>query len=130
MASTIERNKMELVNKKYYDGFEGEPEIQFIYKKGNDTEIHIIWEGYFDQIMRLVLPDEQGWTGLAYCYNMYTGWYEDSPWVIEDLQIALKQFESIDEMKLCDEAVEILMLLCNILREAILNNYEVSLARE
>lgn len=30
---------MELVNKKYYDGFEGEPEIQFIYKKGNDTEI-------------------------------------------------------------------------------------------
>lgn len=26
---------MELVNKKYYDGFEGEPEIQFIYKKGH-----------------------------------------------------------------------------------------------
>lgn len=23
-----------------------------------------------------MLPDEQGWTGLAYCYNMYTGWYE------------------------------------------------------
>lgn len=49
---------MELVNKKYYDGFEGEPEIQFIYKKGNDTEILVIWEGYFDQIMRLVLPDD------------------------------------------------------------------------
>ena len=121
---------MELVNKKYYDGFEGEPEIQFIYKKGNDTEILTIWEGYFDPIMRLMLPDEQGWTGLAYCYNMYTGWYEDSPWVIEDLQIALKQFESIDETKLCDEALEILMLLCNVLREAILNNYEVSIARE
>ena len=77
---------MELVNKKYYDGFEGEPEIQFIYKKGNDTEILTIWEGYFDQIMRLMLPNEQGWTGLAYCYNM--------------------------------------------LKEAILNNYEVSIARE
>ena len=130
MASTIERNKMELVNKKYYDGFEGEPEIQFIYKKGNDTEILTIWEGFFDQIMRLMLPDEQGWTGLAYCYNMYTGWYENSPWVIEDLQIALKQFKSIDETKLCDEAVEILMLLCSILRESILNSYEVSIARE
>ena len=112
---------MELVNKKYYDGFEGEPEIQFIYKKGNDTEILSIWEGYFDQIMRLMLPNEQGWTGL---------WYEDSPWVIEDLQIALKQFESIDRTKLCDEAIEILMLLCNMLKEAILNNYEVSIARE
>ena len=51
---------MELVNKKYYDGFEGEPEIQFIYKKGNDTEILIVWEGYFDQIMRLMIPDKQG----------------------------------------------------------------------
>lgn len=121
---------MELVNKKYYDGFEGEPEIQFIYKKENDTAMLTIWEGYFDQIMRLMLPDEQGWTGLANCYNMYTGWYEDSPWVIEDLQIALKQLESIDETKLCDEAVEILILLCNILREAILNNDEVSIARE
>ena len=66
---------MELVNRKYYDGFEGEPEIQVIYKKRNDTEIFSIWEGYFDQIMRLMLPDEQGWTGLAYCYNMFTGWY-------------------------------------------------------
>ena len=30
---------MELVDKKYYDGFEGEPEIRFTCKKGNDTEI-------------------------------------------------------------------------------------------
>ncbi len=44
--------------------------------------------------------------------------------------IALKQFKSIDETKLCDEAAEILMLLCNILRESILNNYEVSIAKE
>lgn len=121
---------MELVDKKYYDGFEGEPEIRFTCKKGNDIEIFIIWEGYFDQIMRLMLPNEQGWTGLAYYYNMYIGWYQDCPWVIEDLQIALKQFESIDKMKLCNEAIEILMLLCNMLREAIVNDYEVSIARE
>lgn len=44
--------------------------------------------------------------------------------------MALKQFKSIDETKLCDEAAEILMLLCNILRESILNNYEVSIAKE
>jgi len=49
------------------------------YRRGNDNEIIIMWEGYFDQVMRLMLPDEQGWTGLAYYYNMYTGWYEESP---------------------------------------------------
>ena len=118
---------MESVNKKYYNGFEGEPENQFICRKGNDIEILAIWEGYFDRIMRLMTPDEQGWTGLANCYNMDTGWYEEGPWVIDDLQMALKQFESIDNTKLCGKSVEILMLLCNILREAILNKYEVSI---
>lgn len=82
---------MELINKKYYDGFEGEPEIQLIYRKGDNNEILIIWEGYFDQIMKLMRPDAQGWTGLAYNYNMDTGWYEESPWLIKDLQMALTQ---------------------------------------
>lgn len=43
---------MEIVNNKYYVGFEGEPEIQFICKKACDTYIIIIWEGYFDEIMK------------------------------------------------------------------------------
>lgn len=120
---------MEIINKKYYDGFEGEPEIQFIFREGDDTEIFIIWEGYFDQIMRLMTCGEQGWTGLAYGYNMCIGWYEESPWIIEDLQMALKQFEEIDSTELCDESVDILMLICNRFREAINNNYEVFIAR-
>lgn len=121
---------MVLVNKRYYNGFEGEPEIQFICRKEKDTDIFVIWEGYFDQIMKLISPDTQGWTGLAYYYNMYTGWYEDSPWKIKDLQNALKQFELIDNKKLYDEATEILTLICNMLREAISNSYEVYIARE
>ena len=80
--------------------------------------------------MKLISPDTQGWTGLAYYYNMYTGWYEDSPWKIKDLQNALKQFELIDNKKLYDEATEILTLICNMLREAISNSYEVYIARE
>lgn len=121
---------MDLINKKYYDGFEGEPEIQFIYRKGNNSEILIMWEGYFDQIMRLMSPDEGGWTGLAYCYNMYLGWYEESPWKIEDLKTTLKQFESIDSQKLCSEAKEILVLICDMLGEAISNSFEIFIARE
>lgn len=130
MTSTIERNPMELINKKYYDGFEGEPEIQLIYRKGDNSKIFIMWEGYFDQIMKLMHPDAQGWTGLAYNYNMDTGWYEESPWVIKDLQMALKQFESIDDKNLCGEATEILMMICDIFREAISNNDEIYIARE
>lgn len=121
---------MENINKKYYDGFEGEPEIQFILKKGSNSETLVIWEGYFDQIMRLMNPDEWGWTGLAYYYNMYSGWYQESPWAIEDLPMALKQFKTIDSSQLGDEANDILILLCDMLGEAILNNNDVLIARE
>lgn len=125
-----EKGGLELVDNRYYNGFEGEPEIQFVYKKDNDTDIFIIWEGYFDQIMRLIKPDENGWNGMAYCYNMYTGWYEKSPWNIENLHLALRQFESIEEYMLNKEAADVLKKICDILKKAIVNKAEVSIVRE
>lgn len=121
---------MEYLNRKYYEGFEGEPEIQFICTNGNSHKVYIIWEGYFDEIMRLMEPNDNGWTGLAYFYNMYLGWYEESPWEIKDLKGALKQFELIDDHQLCDKAQEILALICDILRKAIFNNFKVFIARD
>lgn len=119
-----------MINKKYYNQFEGEPEIQLICRKEDDSDILIIWEGYFDQIMKLMSPEKHGWTGLAYCYNMYTGWYEESPWLIKDLQQALQQFESIDCRKLSNESFDIWLLICNMFKEAILSDYKVYISRE
>lgn len=121
---------MEYHNRKYYEGFEGEPEIRFICANENSDKVLIIWEGYFDQIMCLIKPNDNGWTDLAYFYNMYLGWYEESPWEIKDLKGALKQFELIDVHKLCDDAQEILVLICDMLRKAILNNFKVFIARD
>ena len=89
-----------------------------------------MWEGYLDQIMSLMKPDKEGWKGLAYYYNMYLGWYEESPWIIQDLHLALKQFESIDNRVISKKAGIILKILCDMLRDAILNEFEVSIARE
>lgn len=121
---------MKLINNHYYKGFEGEPEIQFIYKKNNDIKIFIMWEGYFDQIMKLMKPDKTGWKGVAYCYNMYIGWYEEEYWLIKDLRVTLKQFESIDKQKLNKEAVEVLKEICDIIRKASNNKAEVFIVRE
>lgn len=82
---------MERVDNGYYKGFEGEPEIQFICRKDNDSETFIIWEGHFNQIMRLIEPDNDGWKGLAYYCHMYSEWYEESPWKVSDLYTALKR---------------------------------------
>lgn len=121
---------MEIISNKYYIGFEGEPEIQFIYKKACNTYKTIIWEGYFDEIMTKLVPEEEGWTGLAYYYNMYLGWYEESPWIIDDLQMAIKQLNTIQYEALSDEASEILKMLCNIINDAIDNGLNVSIAIE
>lgn len=121
---------MKTVNNKYYVGFEGEPEIQFICKKACNTYTIIIWEGYFDEIMEKIVPEEKGWTGLAYYYNMDLGWNKDSPWVIEDLQLTIKQLSTIKHEILRDETSEILKMLCNMIMEAIDNKLDVFIAKE
>lgn len=116
-----------MVNDKYYVGFEGEPEIQFICKKAKEDDVIIIWEGYFDEIMRSMSPEEKGWTGLAYYYNMDLGWYEESSWIINDLYMALQQFNTINCEVLSSEACEILKLICNMLKEALDNKNIVTI---
>jgi len=33
----------------------------------------------FNSIMKKIKPKEEGWTALAYYYNLCTGWYDKSP---------------------------------------------------
>lgn len=66
----IEENKMK-VNEKFYDG-------------------------YFNEIIKLIRPEKEGWTGLAYYYHLYTGWYEKDNWLIPDILKAYKQLVNID----------------------------------
>ena len=121
---------MDNINKIYYEGFEGEPEIRFICNKGSDKDIIIIWEGYFDQIMTLIQPEANGWTGLAYYYNMYLGWYEEDSWEMDNIDIAINQFETIDCDMLGNETSKVLKIVINMLEYAVDNNYEVFIERD
>ncbi|MFF2533012.1 hypothetical protein ACFVS2_29615 [Brevibacillus sp. NPDC058079] len=61
---------MEIINSKYFEGFEGEEKIQFRrYLSNGDTYILRMWDGYFDEIMRQIEPEKDSWTGFAYYYN-------------------------------------------------------------
>lgn len=121
---------MERINDDFYVGFEGEPEIQFIYKSVGRINKTIIWEGYFDELMRAVKPDVEGWTSLAYYYNMYTGWYDENPWKVEKPNEALAQLESIDVTKLKEETRKVLQTICFDLKEGIENNMEIYIERD
>lgn len=112
-------------SEKYYEGFEGEPEITFTLEKGKEREDFGVWDGYFNTIIRKIKPDASGWTGLAYYYHLYNGWYDESPWRIENPYEAYVQLANIDVSGLEKEESEILQVILQMLREAIDNRYPI-----
>lgn len=61
---------------------------------------------------------------------MYLGWYEESPWRVDDLYIAFKQFGQLDCKRLSQESYEILQLLCKMFQEALDNNFDFFISIE
>lgn len=101
----------------YYEGYEGNPEID-IYTFSENEKVGIeMWDGFFDNIMRAIQPIEGEWQSLAYYYHLYEGWYDESPWKIPNNKNALIQFESIDSSRLDRVTQEILAKIIKLLRD-------------
>lgn len=82
----------------YYLGFEGEPEIRFMYISSDNTRFSIkMWEGYFDTIMSYIQPTTVGEKGLFYYYHTHTGWYDHSPWKLLDVSGVINELQAIDK---------------------------------
>lgn len=121
---------MELFNSKYYEGYEGEGEMQFIrYLTNGDKYVIRIWDGYFNEIMDGIQPEEAGWTGLAYYYHVEEPWWEE-PWKIPDIEITLQQLQEIRTEHLDSETKELLVELCDILTNSVKLNEYVWIADE
>lgn len=117
---------MNNIDEKYYIGFEGEPEIIFsIMKEGNSEYGFGVWSGYFDNIMQQVKPKDGKWTELAYYYHLEKGWYDESPWIINNLEESYEQLMEVEANKLEEEEKEILNMILNMLKDAINNNLKV-----
>lgn len=122
---------MNSVVDKYYKGYEGEPEIQIIKKSSNDERIVLrIWTGFFDNIMTAIEPQSTGWTSLAYYYNLYIGWYEESPWKIENLYEAKEQLEGLNRSILNDMDKEVLEEILRVFKEAMTVGDEILISYE
>jgi len=123
---------MDIICDKYYKGYEGEPEIQFIEELAIDQKkIISIWSGYFDDIMNIIKPTDAGWKGIALYYHLYTGWYEESPWQLVDIEEALAQFQQLDRDKLTFEKSKYLLQeICDLLQESVDNKKKIWIALE
>jgi hypothetical protein len=120
------------INEKYYSGFEGEPEIIFYIEKSDGSKSGIgVWVGYFNSIIKQIKPNEGRWTSLAYYYHLDIGWYEESPWLIVNLEEAYEQLREINKEDLTyEEDKVILNTILNMFRQAIDKSYKMYISYE
>ncbi|MGG3963811.1 hypothetical protein [Heyndrickxia faecalis] len=88
---------IDVINRKYYSGFEGEPELVSV----NGENKLIIWIGYFEAILDALLETNVEKKGILKEYITHEGWYDDSPWVLKNIQLTIKQLRHFDLDKLC-----------------------------
>lgn len=90
-----------MINNKYYDGFEGEPEIVIYFKEGNKEKKGFrIWIGYFEYLLGASLLKEIKAGGILESYINQNGWYDESQWRIKDLHQAIFELEQFDVDKI------------------------------
>ncbi len=112
-------------NYKFFEGFEGEPEIVIEAENTNMQILHI-GDGYLDDILREPSLDGNGWFGFTRDYHQCEGAFgDDSKAIITDIS------EYLDDLKFYekrhfhyDETREVYDLLCSWLENAIKNGCE------
>ncbi|KOY14297.1 hypothetical protein [Paenibacillus xylanivorans] len=98
--------KEELVNDSFYIGFEGQPEILILFDNLTEKNILKMWNGYFETLLDLMCQYEPSNEGILHEYYAHEGWYEESPWEIQNLDAAIHLFKSFDMSKLTGEQIE------------------------
>jgi len=82
---------MEIINSKFYDGFEGYPEIHFTYKTKEQVNRLVIWEGYFEALLSACFSEDIQEGGLLHSYRNADGFYDESLWRIPRIDIVIEE---------------------------------------
>ncbi|KAA8753920.1 hypothetical protein [Paenibacillus sp. UASWS1643] len=97
--------KEEKVNDFYYVGYEGHPEILILFERTTQKNVLKIWIGYFETLLDLMCQYESTDNDILQAYYAHEGWYEGSPWEIQNLDSAIHLFKSFNVSKVTDEQI-------------------------
>ncbi|WP_086444063.1 hypothetical protein [Candidatus Enterococcus lemimoniae] len=105
-----------MIDNRFYEGFEGEAELSFV---ANDNKL-VIWNGYFEIILDNLLDCNVEKEGIVKEYFNHEGWYDDSPWLIEDNSLAVSQLKcfdinKIDQTSMKDDLEEVVKIIISFL---------------
>lgn len=120
-----------MVDKTYYQGFEGEEEIRVdLILHGETVHSLGVWGCYFNSVIRLIPAGPDGWEGFAYYFQLHAGWYDEDRWTVPDLPLFYRQLSEIDENRLeYPEEREILHILREMFRNAIDGHGSIALTQ-
>lgn len=77
-------------------------------------------------------PEEKGWSSLAYYYHLDSGWYEESPWLLQDINAAIEQLKSIKKDKLSASrgSINVLIEIIKVLEDSVISGDNILIAYE
>lgn len=96
-----------MLDKRYYEGYEGEGEVK-VWVDDNGVESGIvIWRGFFEAILEGCFRSEFQKNGISECYYNQNGFYDDK-WEMQSPYIVLQEVNHFDENLLNTENEEII----------------------
>ncbi|WP_314591081.1 hypothetical protein [Paenibacillus terrigena] len=98
--------KSEVINDSYYAGFEGEPEIIFMYENSNERQVLKLWNGYFETLLDCLVQQTPVHEGILHEYYIHEGWYEESPWEIKNVEKEIQLFKSFVTNEITEEVIK------------------------
>ncbi len=93
-----------MLDKRYYEGYEGEGEVKVWSEENCNQDGIVIWIGFFDTILEGCFSQEFQKNGIIECYFNQDGFYDDR-WEMKYPHIVLEELKRFNE-KLLDKIDE------------------------
>lgn len=85
-----------MLDKRYYEGYEGEGEVKVWSEENGNQDGIVIWIGFFDTILEGCFSQEFQKNGIIECYFNQDGFY-DNRWEMKYPHIVLEELKSFNE---------------------------------
>lgn len=120
-----------MLDKRYYEGYEGEGEVKVWCDDNGAENGLIIWRGFFETILEGCFRTEFPKNGISECYYHQDGFYDDK-WEMQHPFIVLQEINKFDEnlLKTRNEEMikksrEVIALLVSFFNTAIENKEKI-----
>ncbi len=96
-----------MLDKRYYEGYEGEGEVKIWSDKNGNENGMVVWIGFFNTILEGCFNSEFSPNGIIECYFNQDGFY-DNKWEMRYPHIVLEELKKFNEKLLDTKDEEII----------------------